>query len=251
MIQLRQAAGQLLLFFLFIIPAISLHAQVSLPERNPLKLTFRGGVLSNNNDQAADLQIKSDGNPGYSINTDYAALGEVELAADLIHFRGAGFGIQVAALYAHPELKATAYDGTMRRVGLTDLEMVRMNITFSFNGFDPYTMFELPYHSNKEAVLGITGMITRTQRTQLNSFAKDSLGIKSMDGEYCQAMGVTFGWNWRLGESAWVLGVNGAVMFVMNESYLVKVETEESSPYTPGRLEFAPRLITAGLGYHF
>ena len=75
--------------------------------------------------------------------------------------------------------------------------------------------------------------------------------IKKITGDYCQALGVTFGWNWRLGESGWVLGINGAVMFVINKSHLAKIEMEDESKYKGDYLDFAPRLITAGLGYHF
>ena len=106
---------------------------------------------------------------------------------------------------------------------MTQIEIAKATVAFSFNGSDPYTMFELPYHSNKEAVLGVTGMIIRTQNTKLTSYATDSLGIKEISGDYCQALGVNFGWNWRLGQSGWVLGINGAVMFVINKSHLVDV----------------------------
>jgi hypothetical protein len=94
-------------------------------------------------------------------------------------------------------------------------------------------------------------MIIRTEKTELTPYATDSLRIKKISGEYCQAVGVTFGWNWRLWESAWVLGVNGAVMFVINKSHLVKVEMDEDASLNSGLLDFAPRVITAGLGYHF
>lgn len=239
--------------YLFIFLALisgKIYSQVSLPERNPFKLSFRGGALSNNNDLAAELKSKSDIRVSYTINTDYSAIGEAELAADLIRFRGAALGIQVSGMYARPEFISTGVQST-QRVGLTQMEILRANITISFNGSDPYTMFELPYHSNKEAVLGISGMIIRTEKTKLTAYATDSLGIKSIAGEYSQALGVTFGWNWRLGESGWVLGVNGAVMFVINKSHLVKVTTEENSRFTSDYLDFAPRVLTAGIGYHF
>jgi hypothetical protein len=112
-------------------------------------------------------------------------------------------------------------------------------------------MFELPYHSNKEAVLGICGMIIRTEKTKLTTYAVDTLKIKKITGEYSQALGVTFGWNWRLGESGWVMGINGALMFVLNKSYLVEIETDESSPNSSGKIEIAPRILTAGIGYRF
>jgi hypothetical protein len=227
------------------------HAQVSLPERNPLKLTFRGGAMSNNGDLAAELKMKSDGELGYTIDMDYTAIGEAELSIDLLHFRGAGLGIQFSGMFARPEFIATDAYGVSQRVAMTQIEIAKATVAFSFNGSDPYTMFELPYHSNKEAVLGVTGMIIRTQNTKLTSYATDSLGIKEISGDFCQALGVNFGWNWRLGQSGWVLGINGSVMFVINKSHIVDVITEENALYSSGRMEFAPRVITAGLGYHF
>ena len=238
------------LFLFLLVFTSGALSQVSLPERNPFKLSVRGGALSNNNDLAAELKSKTNSEVVYTVNTDYAAIGEVELAADIIRLRGACIGMQVSGMYAHPELKAKGPDGS-NRVGLTHLGILRANLTVSFNGSDPYTMFELPYHSNKEAVLGITGMIMRTEQTELTSYATNELGIRKIHGEYCQALGVTFGWNWRLGESGWVIGINAAVMFVINKSHLVEVTTESDSPYTSGLLDFAPRVATAGIGYHF
>ena len=226
-------------------------SQVSLPERNPLKLTIRAGAMSNNGDLAAELKMRSDGELGYTVDMDYTAIGEAELSIDLLHFRGAGLGIQFAGMFARPEFNATDAYGVSQRVAMTQIEIAKATVAFSFNGSDPYTMFELPYHSNKEAVLGVTGMIIRTQNTKLTSYATDSLGIKEISGDYCQALGVNFGWNWRLGQSGWVLGINGAVMFVINKSHLVDVITEENAIYSSGKMEFAPRVITAGLGYHF
>jgi hypothetical protein len=237
-------------FVLFILSTVNISAQVSLPERNPFKLTFRGGGLSNNNDQAAQLKSKLEDALPITVNTDYAAIGEVELSADLIRFRGAALNLQVSGLYARPEFKSTGADG-IHRVGLTQLEIARANLVIAFNGSDPYTMFELPYHSNKEACIGITGMIIRTEKTTLTPYAKDSLGIKSIHGEYSQALGVTLGWNWRLGESGFVMGISGALMFVINKSHLVTVETEDTSSFSSGVLDFAPRVLTAGIGYHF
>jgi hypothetical protein len=206
--------------------------------------------MSNNHDQAAELLSKFEDGKSYTINTDYAAIGEVELAADIIRMRGACLGMQASALYSHPELKSTAADGAMQRVAMTEMGIIRANITISFNGSDPYTMFELPYHSNKEAVLGISGMIIKTENTKLTSFAVDTLGINRIKGDFCQALGVTFGWNWRIGESGWVAGVNGALMFVINKSHLAKVQTDEAL-YSSDYLDFAPRILTAGIGYHF
>jgi hypothetical protein len=236
--------------FPVLLKPVSSFSQVSLPERNPFKLSVRGGAMSNNHDMAAKLRSKADNEVTYTINTDYAAIGEVELAADIFRFRGASIGMQIAGMYAHPEFKSTGPDG-MHRVGLTQLEILRANVTFSFNGSDPYTMFELPYHSNKEAVLGVTGMIIRSEKTTLTKYARQELGIKKIHGEYCQAIGATFGWNWRLGESGWVMGINGAVMFVINKSHLETVTTEDFSPFSTGQIDFAPRVLTAGIGYHF
>ena len=240
----------LFILVLFVVPVSFVQSQVSLPERNPLKLSVRGGALSNNGDLGAAIRNKTDNEVAFTVNTDYAAIGEVELSIDLLKFRGVGLGLQFAGLYSRPEFKAKGTD-LNKRIGLTQLGIVRANLTISFNGSDPYTMFELPYHSNKEAVLGITGMIIRTENTELTPFAKDSLMISNIGGEYCQALGVTFGWNWRLGESSWVVGINGAVMFVINQSHLVRVTTSEESLYQPDYIDFAPRLLTAGIGYHF
>ncbi len=227
------------------------NAQVSLPERNPVKLTFRGGAMSNNGDLAAQLKNKSDGELGRTVDLNYSAIGEAELGIDLLKFRGSGLNIAFAGMYAHPELIATDYAGTATRVGLTQLEIARASLNFTFNGTDPYTMFELPYHSNKEAVLGLTAMIIRTEKTALTSYATDTLGIDKIAGEYCQAMGINFGWNWRLGQSGFVLGISGEFMWAVNKSRLVDVTTKESSRFDGDRLDFAPRIITAGLGYHF
>ena len=239
-----------LLFIWFCILSANVHGQVSLPERNPFKLSFRGGVLSNNGDLSAILKSKTELDNQYRIDFNYTAIGEAELAAEIFRFRGAGIGMQVSGMYGQPELRAE-HNGKFQRVGLTQLQMVRANLTVSFNGSDPYTMFELPYHSNKEAVLGICGMIMRTETTKLTPYATDSLLIRKISGEYSQALGVTFGWNWRLGESGWVIGINGAVMFVINKSHLLTVESEENSPYSSAKLDFAPRFITGGIGYHF
>lgn len=247
---LRQLNSFVFFFAFFLGTTTVLHGQVSLPNRNPFKLTIRGGAMSNNHDMEAHLIEKVGKLASYTVNTDYAAIGEAELSADLFRFRGAAIHIQVSGMYARPEFKSKGADGT-HRVGLTQLEIARANLVFSFNGSDPYTMFELPYHSNKEAFIGATGMIVRTEKTQLTQYAMENLGIKRIHGEYCQALGVTFGWNWRLGESGWVLGFNGAVMFVINKSHLVKVETDDVSPYASGVLDFAPRMATAGIGYHF
>lgn len=228
-----------------------LLAQVSLPDRNPLKLMVRAGAMSNNGDLAAELKMKTDGELGYTVNFDYAAIGEAELSIDLLHFRGAGLGLQFSGMFSRPELKATDPFGNKQRIGLTQVEIARATISFSFNGTDPYTMFELPYHSNKEAVLGVTGMIIRTQNTTINSYAMDTLGISEIRGDFSQALGVNFGWNWRLGQSGWVIGLSGQVMFVINKSHILDITTEENGPYSSGKLDFAPRILTAGFGYHF
>ncbi|MBL0104792.1 MAG: hypothetical protein IPP51_14150 [Bacteroidetes bacterium] len=225
--------NSIVLFSLMCITS-SVYAQVSLPERNPCKLSFRAGAMSNNGDNAANLRLRTSGDVMYTINLDYAAVGEAELVTDLLHFRGAGMSLQTAALYARPEFKVSGSLPTNagdHRVGLTQLEMVRAALVFTFNGTDPYVMFELPYHSNHEAVLGICGMIARTEKTTMTSYATDSLGITSIKGDFCQALGVTFGWNWRIGDSGWVFGLNGEVMFVVNKSHLVTFETDENSIY--------------------
>ena len=128
-------------------------SQVSLPERNPLKLTIRAGAMSNNGDLAAELKMRSDGELGYTVDMDYTAIGEAELSIDLLHFRGAGLGIQFAGMFARPEFIATDAYGVSQRVAMTQIEIAKATVAFSFNGSDPYTMFELPYHSNKEAAI--------------------------------------------------------------------------------------------------
>jgi hypothetical protein len=40
-------------------------------------------------------------------------------------------------------------------------------------------------------------------------------------------------------------------MFVINKSHLVKVEMDEDASLKSGMLDLAPRVLTAGLGYHF
>src|SRR5690606_31940678 len=109
-------------------------------------------------DQAANLNAKLEETEGWTVNTDYAAIAEAELSIDLLKFRGAGMGMQISGMFSRPELIAKGPGGS-HRVAMTQVEIARASLTFSFNGTDPYTMFELPYHSNKEAVLGITGMI--------------------------------------------------------------------------------------------
>lgn len=241
----------LLAILLFILEVNVAYSQVSFPDRNPLKLSVRAGVMANNGDLAAQLKMKSDGELGYTVDMDYAAIADAELSIDLLHFRGAGLGLQISGMLSRPELKATDNYGNSQRVAMTQIEILRATLSFSFNGSDPYTMFELPYHSNKEAVLGISGMIIRTQNTTLTPYATDSLGIESIHGEFCQALGLNFGWNWRLGQSGWVIGLSGDVMFAINKSRLVDVKTKDSSLYASDRLDFAPRILTAGFGYHF
>ena len=242
---------QILSTALLLVISFSGFAQrITAPERNPCKLSIRGGAMSNNHDQAAELKSKFENGQNFTVNTDYAAIGEVELGFDVVRMRGACLGFQMSTLYSRPEFKSTSAEGKMQRVGLTQMGIVRANLTISFNGSDPYTMFELPYHSNKEAVLGISGMIIKTDKTKLTRYAVDTLGITKIHGDYAQALGITFGWNWRIGESGWVAGINGALMFVINKSHLVKVETDDRL-YTSDYVDFAPRILTAGIGYHF
>lgn len=210
--------------------------------------------MSNNGDQSAKLRFRNDGDVNYTVNLDYATVGEVELVTDLLHWRGAGFALQTALLYAQPEFQASgALPGNNYsfHIGVTQLEMARASLVFTLNGTEPYTMFELPYHSNHEAVIGFCGMIARMEKTKLTPAAHDSLGVISITGAYCKTLGITFGWNWRIGDSGWVFGLNGQIMFIVNKNYLASIDTEEKSPFESGELDFAPRIITAGLGYHF
>ena len=79
----------------------------------------------------------------------------------------------------------------------------------------------------------------------------DTLDLKMINGNTCRAIGFHMGWNWRLGQSPWVFGVSGSIMWKLRKNYLINFETNETSKYTSGTMPFEPRLITAGFGYHF
>ncbi|MFM9026664.1 MAG: hypothetical protein ACKOQ6_01540, partial [Bacteroidota bacterium] len=81
--------------------------------------------------------------------------------------------------------------------------------------------------------------------------ATDSLGITELNGNTCRALGVYIGWNWRLGQSGWVFGISGSVMWEWRKNYLINFETTDEAKFTSGTLPFAPRQITGGFGYHF
>ena len=87
---------------------------------------------------------------------------------------------------------------------------------------------------------------------ELSNFAKDTLGITSIKGDKAvKSLGVTFGWNWRIADSGWVIGLNGSILWFADENPLLKFETGEASLYDPDKLTFAPRILQAGIGYHF
>ena len=121
----------------------------------------------------------------------------------------------------------------------------------SFNGTDPYTMFQMPYHSQNEAVLGVTLMGMRSEDVAVTEMAKDSIGISEIKGGIAKAAGIYFGLNWRIGESGWVFGVSASLMWHYDRNHWINIKTDESSAYTPGYIDMAPRFAQAGFGYHF
>jgi hypothetical protein len=221
------------------------------PERSPVSFHARFGLLTNNPDLALKLYDKRDSMNYRTINTGYMAAPEVSLNFDLVRYRAIVFGAQISAIVAQPGLHVKG-ENTDYLAGLTDLYMAKGTLWLAINtSGDPYSLFSLPYHGQGESVVGITGAFLETKDIKPTQQATDSLGITELNGNTSRAVGVYFGWNWRLGQSGWVFGINGSLMWQMKKNYLINFETTDEAKYTSGTLPFAPRLITGGFGYHF
>ena len=227
------------------------HAQVSIPERSPLTIFARFGLLGNNPDFKVKLFKKDNKSDRWSVRSEYAAAPELGFGFDLVRFRAAVIGCQLSGLYAQQELIA-ADSVDEFRVGLPPVGMIRGAVTLSFNGSEPYTMFALPYHSTSEMVVGVSGALLQTVDTKPTKISSDSLGITNIrGGNLVQVIGFFLGFNWRLGESGFVMGVCGSMMWTPEKKQLLSVETGESSPFNTGNLIFDPRTAQFTLGYHF
>ncbi len=233
-----------------ILSAGTLTAQVTIPERSPFSFTVRGGMISNNGDLAAQIRLKTDYHSTWAVNTYYAAAGEAVLGIDVFRLRTTDIVLHLSALGAEPELRAKSPTGDYK-VADSQLGLARAAITFSFNS-DNYKMFGMPWHTNHEAILGITGSFMYATNIELSSFAKDTLGISAIKGDQpVKSLGVTFGWNWRIADSGWVFGLNGSILWFADAKPLLEIETGEASLYNPDHLTLAPRILEAGIGYHF
>ncbi len=219
--------------------------------RNPFSFQARFGLLTNNPDLGAKLYNKIDTTLYREINTGYMAAPELDLNIDLVRYKAMCIGVQLSAIVAQPGLHVKGGE-TEYLAGVTDLYMAKGTLWFSFNSSgDPYSLFSLPYHGQGESIIGFTGAFSETNDIQPAYPATDSLGITNINGNTCRSIGFLFGWNWRLGQSSWVFGISGSLMWSLDDNYLINFETSEEAPYKPATLEFAPRLITGGLGYHF
>ncbi|MBP6334436.1 MAG: hypothetical protein KA444_03110 [Bacteroidia bacterium] len=227
-----------------------INAQVSVPERSPIFFGVRGGMISNNGDLAAQIRLKTDYDHTWAVNTYYAAAAEAVLGIDVVRLRTTDIVLHISALAAEPELRAKRESGDYR-VANSQLGIARAAITFSFNN-DNYKMFGMPWHTNHEAILGITGSFMYSTNIELSNFAKDTLGIESIKGdEAVKSLGVTFGWNWRIADSGWVIGLHGSILWFADDKPLLTIETGEASLYNSDKLTMAPRILQAGIGYHF
>lgn len=225
-------------------------AQVSVPERSPLMFSVRGGLLSNNGDLAAQIRLKSDYDQTWSVNTYYAAAAEAVLGIDLIRLRKTDIVLHISALASEPEIRAKNNNGDYR-LAMSQVGIARATLTFSFNS-DGYKMFAMPWHTNHEAILGVTGAMMMATNLRPTDFATDTLGISEISGDRAvKSIGLTFGWNWRIASSGWVIGLNGSVMWYADEKSFLDFKTTEGSLYNPDRMGFAPRILEAGIGYHF
>lgn len=224
---------------------------ISPPERSPFSFHFRVGALSNNQDRSAKLYDRTDSTKYKMVNTGVMTAPELSFNIDLVRYRAMTFGVQLSAIVAQPGLHVTSrFDDYL--VGVTDLYMAKGTVWFAFNASgDAYTMFSVPYHGQGEAVIGITGAIMETRDIKGARPGNDTLDLKLINGNTSRAIGFNIGWNWRLGQSAWVFGVSGSIMWKLRKNYLINYETNDSSPYTSGTMPFEPRLITGGFGYHF
>lgn len=225
--------------------------QVSPRERNPFSIHARFGVLSNNPDLALKMYSKSDTTVYRTINTGYMAAPELSLNLDLLRYRAIVLGMQVSAMVTQPGLHVEG--GPVEYMaGYTEQYMARATLWLSINtSGEPYSLFSLPYHGQGESVIGFTAAVMELKDIEPTTQAKDSLGITRINGNTCRAIGVNFGWNWRIGQSGWVLGMSGCLMWAIKDNYLINFETTDEAPFTSGTLPFAPRLITGGIGYHF
>lgn len=242
----------IILLALFGMMSIQSFAQVTWRERTRWTWVAKYGVLANNPDYEAQMWLKDNifGNGGWFVKPYYSAMPELSVSFDAVRMRGAVLGLQVAGSYMETELNAKS-ENSKFRLGITPTQMLRGTLTLSFNGTDPYTMFQMPYHSQNEAVLGITFMGMRSEDMAVTQQAKDSIGISEIKGGIAQAAGIYFGLNWRLGESGWVLGVSACLMWHYDRAHWMSFKTDESSAYTPGYIDMAPRIAQAGIGYHF
>ncbi len=240
------------LFGLFSLLSYQSMAQVTWRERTRWTWTAKYGVLANNPDYEAQMWLKDNifGNGGWFVKPYYSAMPEVAVSFDAIRMRGAVLGLQLAGSYMESELNAKS-ENTKFRLGITPTQMLRGTLMLSFNGTDPYTMFQMPYHSQNEAVLGVTLMGMRSEDVAVTDMAKDSIGISEIKGGIAKAAGIYFGLNWRIGESGWVFGVSASLMWHYDRNHWINIKTDESSAYTPGYIDMAPRFAQAGFGYHF
>lgn len=240
------------LLFLFLALGITARAQrITVSARSPISISARFGLLTNNPDLSAKLYLKSDTTQFREINTGYMAAPELDLNIDLVRYKALNIGILLSAIVAQPGLHVKG-SGTDYLAGVTDLYMAKGTLWFSFNSSgDPYSLFSLPYHGQGESVIGITGAFSETRDIKPAYPATDSLGLVNINGNTCRSVGVVFGWNWRIGQSGWVFGVSGSLMWSFKDNYLINFETDEEGAYRPATMPFAPRLITGGFGYHF
>ena len=240
----------ILILTFFSLSQNTISAQVTVPERSPISFGVRGGLISNNGDLASNLRLKTDYDNLWAVNTYYATAAEAVLSIDMIRLRTTDIVLHISALGAEPELRAKHEDRDYK-VADSQLGIARASITFSFNN-DNYKMFGMPWHTNHEAILGITGSFMYATNFELSNFAKDTLGLSSIKGDQAvKSLGVTFGWNWRIADSGWVIGLTGSILWFADENPLLKFETAEESLYHSDKLTFAPRILQAGLGYHF
>jgi hypothetical protein len=247
---------RILLLFTFISISSIAFAQglgmITPPERSRFSMHARFGLLTNNPDLMATLYQKSDTTIFRTITTGAMAAPELILNFDIVRYRAMNIGLQVSAIAAQPGLHVKDGNGGDYLAGITDLYMAKGTLWFSFNtSGEPYSLFSMPYHGQGESVIGFTGMFAETMDIAPTKAASDSLGITNINGNTCRAIGVQLGWNWRLGQSGWVFGIHGSLMWELDKNYLINFETSEEAGYKAATLPFAPRLITGGFGYHF
>ena len=243
---------RILFLSLFSLLSLQSVSQVTWRERTRWTWAAKYGVLANNPDYEAQMWLKDNifGNGGWFVKPYYSAMPELSVSFDAVRMRGAVLGLQVAGSYMESELNAKSQDSKFR-MGITPTQMLSGTLTLSFNGTDPYTMFQMPYHSQNEAVLGVTWMGMRSEDVAGTQAVKDTLGVSEINGGMAKAAGIIFGLDWRIGESGWVLGVSACLMWHYDRNHWINIKTDESSPYTPGYIDMAPRIAQAGFGYHF